>query len=468
MAVYASLLIFWLMSPDQRRLALPTLIIASIAAGALMVLKRREGVFPFFELGTMTIVATAVYALIPLLGYMLSGLTWTILSDNRLYSMDFSPAQMGRFAWWNASYLLSFVIVYLHQRGRFSAQGVPIVETDPLTAVSLVVLTLAIMIYLILMYVVTGATLWHNYADLEAETTALRNLPLLVLQLTLRLFSIYIVAKLGLVILIMRGWPQKRWRYCLFLWIGVETVITLIRMGARTELVFLLLATVLAYHRLVKPLKVSTVMLVGVLMLSGILLYGALRNYVLYYRSDLPMILQVDMRIFSTVSEFQILWGTAADLQDMKMRGNLGEIPKAVYFYDFVAFIPQQFLPFAKIEPAEWYLEKIKQAGVGQGFMFGVMSQGVIGGGWLEMILRGTILGYIFAALHRWYVRRAGNFYVTLFYLVMCMMSYYTYRASTFYFLFIIVYQVIPCVLLIKLGRIFLSSGRKALMTERG
>lgn len=464
-AIYVGLVILWLMSPEQRSVAVPALIITAIAFGALTVLSRREGVFPLFELGTMTIVATAAYALIPLLGYLLSGLTWTILSDTRLFALDLSPAQMGRFAWWNVGYLLSFVLVYLHQRGRVSAQGVSMDETDPLTSVSLVVLTLGILIYFTLLYVVTGANYWYSYEDLAASSAAIINLPLIVRQISIHFFGIYILLKLGLVILLIQHWRQKRWRYLLFLCLGVEIAITLIRMGARTELLFLLLAAVLAYHRLIKPLRVSTMILLGVAMLSGALAYGVMRNIIIS-KGAFPVIM--DKSLFSVQNEFQASYATAADLSDLKVKGLLREIPKAAYFADFLALIPQQFLPFAKVDLSEWYLEQIGLKGTGVGFTFGVMAQGVIGGGWLELVLRGAILGYLFAAVHRWYVRRAGNFWVTFFYLWMCLFSYYTYRVSSFYFLSIISYQVITSVLLVKMGRLLLSPGYKALMAESG
>jgi len=466
-AVYTIFVILWIMTPEQRSVALPSIIIAAIAFGALTVLRRREGVFPLFELGTMTILVTTAYALIPPLGYLLSGLTWTVLSDNRLLTLNLSPAQVGRFAWWNVGYLLSFAVVYLHQRGRFSAQGVSMDKTDPPTSVSLVVLTLGILIYLILLYVVTGANFWHTYEDLAATYAAFKNLPLIVNQVSSHLFGIYILLKLALVILLIQRWRQKRWRYVLLLWLGVEIGITLTRMGGRTEFFLLLLAAVLTYHRLIKPLRISTLILLGVVMLSGALVYGGLRVFVLA-KGGLPMTLTWDQSMFAMVNEFQILLGTAADLQDMKVKGLMGEIPKAAYFADFLALIPQQLLPFAKVDPAQWYLEKIGQKESGVGFMFGVMSQGVIGWGWLELILRGAVLGYLFAAVHRWYVRRAESYWVTFFYLWLCLFSYYTYRASTFYFLTIIVYQLIPGVLLVKLGQILLSPGRKALMTESG
>ena len=62
----------------------------------------------------------------------------------------------------------------------------------------------------------------------------------------------------------------------------------------------------------------------------------------------------------------------------------------------FFIFIPSQFLPFEKLSLSQWYLKVIDQHGRGVGFMFGVISQGVVGGGWFELAVRAAITGAIF------------------------------------------------------------------------
>ena len=54
-----------------------------------------------------------------------------------------------------------------------------------------------------------------------------------------------------------------------------------------------------------------------------------------------------------------------------------------------------------KIDPADWYLEVVGIQGTGQGLMFGVIAQSIIGWGAVELALRGIALGTLFALMHR-------------------------------------------------------------------
>jgi hypothetical protein len=80
--------------------------------------------------------------------------------------------------------------------------------------------------------------------------------------------------------------------------------------------------------------------------------------------------------------------------------------------------------------------------------MFGVVAQAVIGWGFPELILRGAVLGLVFAAIHRWYVRRSTSLWVTASYLFLCVWSYYTVRATTFHIAYFVVYRLVPAIAL--------------------
>jgi hypothetical protein len=85
--------------------------------------------------------------------------------------------------------------------------------------------------------------------------------------------------------------------------------------------------------------------------------------------------------------------------------------------------------------------------------MFGVISQGVIGLDWPEFVLRGAIVGTSLAVLHRWYVKHAENFWITVFYVFMCVWSYWTYRAGSFYLIVYILHHFVAMLLIIWVGR---------------
>jgi hypothetical protein len=121
-----------------------------------------------------------------------------------------------------------------------------------------------------------------------------------------------------------------------------------------------------------------------------------------------------------------------------------------LYVGDFVRPIPQQLLPFEKIDPALWYLDVLGIREGNIGFMFGVISEAAVGFGAPEMALRGLAVGAIFALIHNWYARNASRFWPTLFYIWLCVWSYYTYRASSFYLLTHVITMFVPVYIFVR------------------
>jgi len=118
--------------------------------------------------------------------------------------------------------------------------------------------------------------------------------------------------------------------------------------------------------------------------------------------------------------------------------------------------IPGQLLPFRKIDPSLWYLEQLGLQDSQVGFMFGVLSQAILGVDWLELMVRGTVLGCVLGLIHRWYVKRSQRFEVTLLYVFLCVWSYYTVRAATFYFVYPVVYRFLPFLFIVWFGEAIL------------
>jgi hypothetical protein len=165
---------------------------------------------------------------------------------------------------------------------------------------------------------------------------------------------------------------------------------------------------------------------------------------------------QADAGIFSGGNEFQGLLGTAYDVLQRKTDG--AHLPWYLYINDIITVLPpQQLMPFEKIAASEWYLREIGFSGTGQGFMWGVISQSIVGLDWLELALRGAILGYILARFHRWYLKHQSGFLTTLLYIYFCIKVYYTFRDTTFSILANLVWEVIPFYILLCIGVTILS-----------
>ena len=131
-----------------------------------------------------------------------------------------------------------------------------------------------------------------------------------------------------------------------------------------------------------------------------------------------------------------------------KARGAFHDVPWQITYNDFIMMIPQQLLPFQKLDVAEWYLQQLGWPPQGNGLMFGVVAQSKIGFGLPEIIVRGAVLSAVLAFIHRQCVKHANSLTAFIIYLWLCTSIYYTYRATTFYIATWAVYRLIPFVLL--------------------
>ena len=206
---------------------------------------------------------------------------------------------------------------------------------------------------------------------------------------------------------------------------------------------------------MIKHLSMKLVIITGTLLFLFFIFLGLYRSYIDFasLQTDLSL---ADAGIFSGGNEFQALLGTAYDVYKRKEAGTV--IPWILYINDFITILPpQQFIPFEKVAASEWYLREIGISGTGQGLMWGVVSQSIIGWDWLELALRGAILGYILAQFHRWYLRHQSGFLETLLYMFFCLKVYYTFRDTTFSPLANLVWEVIPFCILLRIGVAILS-----------
>jgi hypothetical protein len=210
------------------------------------------------------------------------------------------------------------------------------------------------------------------------------------------------------------------------------------------------------YHRLVRPLPVvRAAVLVGAL-LGGALVYGMARDV----GGGLQTVSQSQSSPWATMNEFQALYGMAYDLHARKAAGVLGPVPWQIYANDVIMLIPSQFLPFTKVDPCMGYPQ---MDGIGLGCVLGVITYAVVGLDWLELVVRGLALGLLFAVIHRWYSRHHASYWATMFYLCLCLWSYYTFRGSTFYFLYNVVYRFLPLLIAVRVMQIVLRNAERGL-----
>lgn len=446
-----------------RSVALPAFVQVALGLLFITVLWNRDGRLPIFELGSVYVAITMVYSVVPLLGFMSGGFAWSQHSDNRLLQYAMTPSEVGAFAWWYVVYLASFVVAYLVARGQTGVISSALKKPGRVTIVVIFAVFVSVYFCLIAVSLLFGISFDPSYRDLT-QIRLPADLPYFLQQVTHNFMGMKFVVALCLLVILMSRWRERKWRYVMICWLLVETVVTTLRMSARSEMMLLLLAAILLYDRLVRAVSFAKAILAAAILLNGFLWVGLMRN--LGGGPDaFDTIRELNVNHLAATNEFQSLFGTAYDLHMRKLSGELGEIPVRLYFSDFYLVIPSQLLPFEKLDHATWYHQL---AGITtSGFMFGVVSQAIIGFGWWELAFRGALLGLIFALLHRTYAKHATSFWMTVFYLFLCIFSYYTFRASTFYILYFVVYRFVPVLVVVKLGSMVLTRAVAATTRRR-
>jgi len=440
------------MQGDARLVVAPGFACAVIMLWLVMMLWDRDRIIPIFDAGVICGFATMVYTVYPLMNYWLGGFQFGFLSDNRLQLYSPTPMDMGLFHLRHVLYLFSFVVSYLLIRSKSPlATGNVVVPSRPERQI--IFLSFALLtIYFLLLQLVTGVNYNSSYEEegYFNNLAAFSNAPLLLLQVSGKLWGILFISKLALLFIVVNRCRQKRWLFVLLAWIAVEIIQALIIRGARTSLVLFLMAVVLYYHRMIKPFTIKCVILSGLSVFTLFIFLGFYRMYFDLAAFQLDL-LEAGSSIFSAGNEFQSLLGNAYDVLQRKEEGV--SLPWYLYLNDFITILPpQQLLPFEKVPASEWYLREIGLSETGLGLMWGVITQSIIGLDWIELAIRGGILGFLLGKLHSWYVRNQSSFLANLLYVYLCLRVYYTFRDTTFSLLANLIWEVIPFYLLLKLG----------------
>jgi hypothetical protein len=221
-------------------------------------------------------------------------------------------------------------------------------------------------------------------------------------------------------------------------------------------MVLTLLSTILLFHRLVRPLTLKVAVILGTTLMTVFLGMGIMRDL---GGAD-PT--EYDTPVLATMNEFQAIFGTAYDLHQRRLAGELANVPWQVRWAELLALVPSQLLPFPKIDPSLWYMNLIGVENVG--LMFGVVSQSVIGYDWLELALRGAVLGLIFALVHRWYVRHADGFWPTILYVFLAVWAYYCIRQASFVIVYFFLFRFVPIFIAAEVIRYFISVPQRRVM----
>jgi hypothetical protein len=421
---------------------LPMVVMGSSIILFFLVLRfRQRGSIPFFEVGAFYVAVVAVYSLYPLIGFLVNGLTYSPLNDSRLFKTQPTSQEIAAIGWYYAVYLLSFIIVYLLARGRLP------LEQRRFNPPSRITVAIIIVFYAIVKLFFLFLNFAYNlsYSTYGESYLVFQRLPLVLAQIAGQLKGATFTLELLILTALFQNYRKNRiFIYGYLAFIGLPTFF---RIGSRTELLLLLFTAVILYHFLFKKIKLKLILLYGLIALTLFTILGILRSY------SQANNLALNFNFFAYSSEFETIFANAYDLNHLKLEGKINDIPLSFYLADFLALFPQQIVPIEKINPSSWYVNKFypNYAALGGGLALGASSESILSLGWIDLIWRGGILGFIFAQLHRYYLLSRPNFWTFTFYIWITVFSYQSFRTGTFSLLPLAFYQFIPFMLGVKI-----------------
>jgi hypothetical protein len=404
-----------------------------------LVVARGGGRYAALELGPVYAAVVVVYTLYPLLGFLVNGLRYGDLNDNRLFAIQPAAKDVARLAWLYVAHLGGFALVYVTARGRTGEVklGGRYVSRFALTV--LFALWVVIQLYFVALQRHYN---WLFETNLD-RYVAIANLPLLVAQVTGHLSALQFTIEVAFLVLLFAY--SKRALFFVIPWLGFVAVVTLIQRQSRTEIVLLTLAAVVCFHLEVRPLSTAFLSGLAAIGLAGFVFFGASRDG--FAALDVTSY----KRLF-IANEFESLFGNACDLDQRVAGGEIRSLTPAFFASDLLALVPQQLVSVAKVSPPSWYMKTFfpEAAERGIGFCFGTVSESIVGGGLPDAVARGAALALIFGAIHRFISKHRPGAWWFIFYVWLTVMAYNSFRMTTFYLLLRVVYDFLPIVILVK------------------
>lgn len=430
MLVFITLLMCFFMAietDDGNRLILLDLLVMMLAVWwFIWRLMSIENILPLFDIGFILVFTTFIYSAYPLLSFWFSDFQWSALSDNRFRSYNTNASDLGYFALHNIVYLIGTIIGYIFLRKRNRAVNV---VGQKYYISKRYIYTLAIIFILL--------ELWFFTINQIGGA-----LPHFVLQLNHNFSAIQFVCTIGLIYVAVQNWDKKISRYGLLIFVIYLIMLLLLKLSGRTYVFTVLIAILMYYHRYIMNFKFSTAIFIFIGSITFFVVWGFYKVNLLGYGDEYSL--------WSASNEFTSLMGTAFDLYWRKeVLHTLPEVPQQIRYGDITLLVPSQFLPFEKWSTSEWYLDIIGLRNTGVGMMFGVISQGVVGGGMIELFLRGAFIGSAAAIFHNWYIKNYSSFWLNIAYVFISVRIYYTYRGGTGYIFYDILYQLLPAFILL-------------------
>lgn len=407
--------------------ALPVIwpLVALLAAAAVyfQALRKWSRQLDVFELGVFYALLVILYAVFPFVDYMLGDLSFSPFSDSRLFQAQPSPKELAPIFWYYFLYFGAFALCYARLRGARNREALKARLPPRYTLPALIASLLLIKGFFLFITFMYGLGTPETYAD---SYLMYQGLPRLLQQILNHLSGIAFTCEILIMALLSGNF--RKYKYWICGWILMEFVSIFVGgIGSRTGLLVLLMSAAACHHFTVKRFSVRTAFAVGLSVLLLFVALGVVR--------DLAVIdSEAGLNPFGYGNEFETLFANAYDISQLKASGETKGVFPYFYFGDVLNLIPQQLLPFKKIDTAAVYVNTFYPvfAESGGGLAFGAITESILGLGWVDAVWRGAAIGIIFAWLHRRFARNRQTIWSYGFYLWVLIFAYQCFRGTTF------------------------------------
>lgn len=387
------------------------------------------------DLGEAFFLIVILYGFVPSIGFMLVEMGIGQIIDSRLLVRGYLKGQVEYVQYMHMAFIVTFIVVYnlLHIPKvnivyEHSGQARPLVAP-------FVIIALSLSVILPILTRLFGADVGSDYIS---SYTALRSAPLIVQQFFGVANQIHFASMIAAVVLTVAAYPGKHFfvasGLCFYL------VFVSISGGSRTSAFLSFFAYIVSASTYVANFDIKKITLFVLPALVLFMISGALRDDNQEYDY---------LSLFQT-GEFTAVFITAMDLHELLKSG--GDISLYFYIADFLRLIPSQLLGISKVDPAQWYVSTYYEYyhDAGGGFAFGLMAECAIGFGVYDAIARGFILAIIFAVISNKLITSTSNVKNVFVYIWLIVVSYLSYRDTTFSLGVRALYQLVPVLILMR------------------
>lgn len=418
---------------------------AVICIVTILMRRFRRAEFSIFEPGVTFGAFALLYSIVPLLAFSLvDDISTHPQADVRLNYETASLEAVSAIGWLHLWFFTCFTLTYL----GFRIEGRPLrvkgFRADDLDlAIGAAMLAgCKIIIWLGLRYYSVSA---GNYLE---TYTQLDTLPLLARQVLTHLAGLIITCSVLLCVGLM---SRREYRWILPIWLGLEAVLLAGSQGSRTTVFAICLATLASYHYLARRISASLILTLLGMAFLAFASVGAYRDIGPQVNSVQDFLVAMLIR-----NEFTSIFINALDIQQLRDAGMTDSVVPQVYFADLVNIVPQQFLPIEKLDLSSWYVQRFypEYAALGGGFVFGIISEAVVGFGYLDAGVRAVLLGVLLAAAHAWVTsRKQPSLWMITFYIWLLVLSFRLFRGTTLALMPVFILDFLPAYVLFRAVR---------------